>query len=126
LLVDQTRGLNACIYYLPGEGHLVFNDNLLQQLKDDELLLTLAHKLPSISVIGRTAKAAALGLEPVAPFSQVIDVVTGRKIARPANTHQGTHDPDLQLLVAHWYDLPTSLRRQIVKLSRSWPQEDRP
>lgn len=42
---QQTVGLNAGIYYLPGEGHIVFSGNLLQLLKEDELLSVLAHEL---------------------------------------------------------------------------------
>lgn len=42
---QQPGGLNAGIYYLPGEGHIVFSGNLLQLLKDDELLSVLAHEL---------------------------------------------------------------------------------
>jgi predicted SprT family Zn-dependent metalloprotease len=42
---QQSGGMNAGIYYLPGEGHIAFNGNLLQLLKDDELLCVLAHEL---------------------------------------------------------------------------------
>jgi predicted SprT family Zn-dependent metalloprotease len=42
---QQTVGLNASIYYLPGEGHIVFTGNVLQLLKEDELLSVVAHEL---------------------------------------------------------------------------------
>lgn len=42
---QQSVGLNAAIYYLPGEGHIVLTGNLLQLLKEDELLAVLAHEL---------------------------------------------------------------------------------
>ena len=42
---QQAGGMNAGIYYLPGEGHIAFNGNLLQLLKEDELLCVLAHEL---------------------------------------------------------------------------------
>jgi hypothetical protein len=35
-------------------------------------------------------------------------------------------DPDLELLVKDWYDLPARLRRQIVELHRFWHRDERP
>jgi hypothetical protein len=69
--------------------------------------------------------AAALGLEPAAHFSQAVDSVTGLKGKFTACTHQRTHDPDLALIIAHWQDYAASIRREIIRLSRSWPQEER-
>ena len=42
---QQDRGLNASLSYLPGEGHIIFSGQLLQLLKEDELLFVLAHEL---------------------------------------------------------------------------------
>jgi hypothetical protein len=42
---QQTIGLNASLYYLPGEGHVVLTGNVLQLLKEDEILSVLAHEL---------------------------------------------------------------------------------
>lgn len=38
-------GQNAAIFYLPGEGHVVFSGNLLPLLAEDEILSVLAHEL---------------------------------------------------------------------------------
>jgi Phage integrase family len=70
-------------------------------------------------------KAAALGLEPENVKSEIVDSVTGCKVGSGPLTHGLTHEPDLQLLIGHWYDLPDSIRKEIVALSRSWPQEER-
>jgi hypothetical protein len=80
----------------------------------------------SVAFRRKDGKAAALGLEPAGPPAQVTDPVTGYKRALPPLKHGLTHDPDLQLLVAHWYDFPAALRGEIVRLSRSWPREERP
>jgi len=37
--------LNAAIFYLPGEGHIVFSGNVLSLLREDELLALLSHEL---------------------------------------------------------------------------------
>jgi Tfp pilus assembly protein PilV len=58
-------------------------------------------------------KAAALGLEPAAYSSEVIDSVGGCKIASPPLTHGLTHDSELMRIVALWAELPDALRAAI-------------
>ena len=41
---QQSVGLNASIFYLPGEGHVVLSGHVVQLLKEDELLSVLAHE----------------------------------------------------------------------------------
>jgi hypothetical protein len=42
---QQSIGWNASLYYLPGEGHVVLSGNIIQLLKEDEVLSVLAHEL---------------------------------------------------------------------------------
>jgi hypothetical protein len=74
----------------------------------------------------KNEKAATLGLEPNSRKSEVSQKAGAYESGFAPLTHGLTHDPDFLLLVAHWPEYPAAIPKEIVRLSRSWPKEERP
>ena len=49
---QNALGTNAALYYIPGEGHVVFSGPLLTLLSADELKSVIGHELAHFHLVG--------------------------------------------------------------------------